>query len=182
MEISHVPVSKSLGNCEHLYNQMSSESLGEFEKVRTRLPQSPSTSHAGGSAHFSWQHFIKDRGLCTGITLCTRNRAIFTQTDTQGKPRPCLIYDARHEKDFSYTLGRSERQSVEGVERESSEDHSWMISQMKLYYNPFSERLNVFMQHVCEICCRVTDRNSTCFAQRTVFFWDFTGFEGNISL
>lgn len=41
MEISHVPVSKSLGNCEHLYNQMSSESLGEFEKVRTRLPQSP---------------------------------------------------------------------------------------------------------------------------------------------
>lgn len=41
MEISHVPVSKSLGNCEHLYNQMSSESLGEFEKVRTWLPQSP---------------------------------------------------------------------------------------------------------------------------------------------
>lgn len=34
MEISRVPVSKSLGNCVHLYNQMSSESLGEFEKVR----------------------------------------------------------------------------------------------------------------------------------------------------
>lgn len=34
MEISCVPVSKSLGNCEHLYNQMSSESLGEFEKVK----------------------------------------------------------------------------------------------------------------------------------------------------
>lgn len=62
MEISYVPVSKSLGNCEHLYNQMSSESLGEFEKVRTRLPQ----SHAGGSLHFSWQHFIKDRGLYAG--------------------------------------------------------------------------------------------------------------------
>lgn len=40
MEISHVAVSKSLGNCEHLYNQMSSESLGEFEKVRARLPRS----------------------------------------------------------------------------------------------------------------------------------------------
>lgn len=47
-----------------------------------------------------------------------RNRAIFTQTDTQGKPRPCLIYDARHEKGFGYTLGKSERESVEGVERE----------------------------------------------------------------
>ena len=101
MEISHVPVSKSLGNCEHLYNQMSSESLGEFEKVRTRLPQ----SHAGGSVHFSWQHFIKDRGAVRGASHCAPNQAIFTPTDTQGKPRPCLIYDARHEKDFSYTLG-----------------------------------------------------------------------------
>lgn len=51
MEISRVPVSKSLGNCEHLYNQMSSESLGEFEKVRARLQQS--TSHTEGSLHFS---------------------------------------------------------------------------------------------------------------------------------
>lgn len=56
MEISRVPVSKSLGNCVHLYNQMSSESLGEFEKVRMWLRQ----SHAEGSPHFSWQHVIKD--------------------------------------------------------------------------------------------------------------------------
>lgn len=40
MEISRVPVSRSLGNCVHLYNQMSSESLGEFEKVRMRLRRS----------------------------------------------------------------------------------------------------------------------------------------------
>lgn len=82
MEISHVPVSKSLGNCEHLYNQMSSESLGESEKVRTRLLQSMSTSHTGGSAHFSWQHFIKDRGLCTGITLCTKPSYFYTNRHT----------------------------------------------------------------------------------------------------
>lgn len=63
MEISRVPVSKSLGNCAHLYNQMSSESLGEFEKVRMWLRQ----SHAAGlAAHFSWQHVIKDRGLHEG--------------------------------------------------------------------------------------------------------------------
>lgn len=62
MEISRVPVSKSLGNCVHLYNQMSSESLGEFEKVRMWLRQ----SQAGGSAHFSGQHVIKDRGLHAG--------------------------------------------------------------------------------------------------------------------
>lgn len=40
MEISHVPVCKSLDNCEHLYNQMSSEPLWDFEKASTRLPQS----------------------------------------------------------------------------------------------------------------------------------------------
>lgn len=62
MEISRVPVSKSLGNCVHLYNQMSSESLGEFEKVRMWLRQ----RRAAGSAHFSWQHHvIKDREGCT---------------------------------------------------------------------------------------------------------------------
>lgn len=65
MEISHVPVSKSLGNCEHLYNQMSSESLRESEKVRT----------GRGIRHT----------LYTGITLCTE-RAIFTLTAA-----PCFI-------------------------------------------------------------------------------------------
>lgn len=78
MEISHVPASKSLGNGEHLYNQMSSESLGEFEKVITRLPQ----SRAARSVCFSWQHFIKDGGLCAGYAGCAPNQAIFTPTDT----------------------------------------------------------------------------------------------------
>lgn len=62
MEISRVPVSKSLGNGVHLYNQMSSESLGEFEKVRMWLRQ----SLAAGSAHFSWHRVVKDRGLHVG--------------------------------------------------------------------------------------------------------------------
>lgn len=90
---------------------MSSESLGEFEKVRTQLPQ----SHAGGSVHFSWQHFIKRQRAVHGAPHCAPNLAIFTPTDTQGKPRPCLIYDARHEKDFSNTLGKEEWESREGV-------------------------------------------------------------------
>lgn len=47
MEISHVPVSKSLGNCEHLYNQMSSQPLWEFEKVSTQESgQKSHTFHA----------------------------------------------------------------------------------------------------------------------------------------
>lgn len=41
MEISNFPVSKSPGNCEHLYNQMSSESLWELEKVRARVATEP---------------------------------------------------------------------------------------------------------------------------------------------
>lgn len=78
MEISRVPVSKSLGNCEHLYNQMSSESLGEFEKVRTRLPQSLSTSHTlEDQGTFSWQHVIKDNGGCTRASHRAPNHAIF---------------------------------------------------------------------------------------------------------
>lgn len=93
---------------------MSSESLGEFEKVRTPLPRS--ASRAGGSVHFSWQHFIKDRGGCARASHCAPNPAIFTPADTQGKPGPCLIYDARHEKDFSGTLGEEEWESVEGVD------------------------------------------------------------------
>lgn len=84
MEISRVPVSKSLGNCVHLYNQMSSESLGEFEKVRMGLGQ----SHAEGSPHFSWQHVIKDRGLHAGASHSEVNAAIFTPTDTRGRPGP----------------------------------------------------------------------------------------------
>lgn len=49
MEISHVPVSKSLGNCEHLCNQMSSESLREFEKVGTGRGISTLHSHCAHS-------------------------------------------------------------------------------------------------------------------------------------
>lgn len=55
MEISHVPVSKSLGNCEHLYNQMSSQPLWDIEKVST---QSLGKSHT----HFMLKRFIKDKG------------------------------------------------------------------------------------------------------------------------
>lgn len=62
-----------------------------------------------------------------GASRSAPNLAIFTLTDTQGKPRPCLIYDARHEKDFSCTLGEDEWETVEGVER-AGEDHSYMIS------------------------------------------------------
>lgn len=108
MEISRVPVSKSLGNCEHLYNQMSSESLGEFEKVRKRLPQ----SHAGGSARFLWQHFIKDRGLYTGHHA-VHQTGLFLHRQTQGKPKPCLIYVPHHVNDFSCTLW----EKVEEVDR-----------------------------------------------------------------
>lgn len=83
MEISRVLVSKSLGNCEHLYNQMSSESHREFEKVSTWLPQSPSASHTGGSVHFSWQHFIKDRGLSADTALSTRPGYFYNNRHTR---------------------------------------------------------------------------------------------------
>lgn len=75
MEISHVLVSKSLGNCEHLYNQMSSESLGEFEKVRTQLPQ----SRAGRSLHFATS---QTDGYALASHRRAPNQAIFTPTDT----------------------------------------------------------------------------------------------------
>lgn len=48
---------------------------------------------------------LKTEG-CARASHCAPNQAIFTSADTQGKLRPCLIYDARHEKDFSYTLGK----------------------------------------------------------------------------
>lgn len=130
MEITHVPVSKSLGNCEHLYNQMSSESLGEFEKVRTRLRQ----SHAGGAAHFSRQHFIKDRGLYAGHRT-VHHTELFLHRQTHGGVMgggPCLIYDAHCEKDFNCTLW----ESVEGVDRAERITHK-MINQVTPLYTPF---------------------------------------------
>lgn len=130
MEISHVPVSKSLGNCEHLYNQMSSESLGEFEKVRTRLRQ----SHAGGSVHFSWQHFIKDRGLYVGHRTVHQTKLFLHPTDTRGKPRPCLIYDARHGKKKTSTTHCGRVRKVLTEQRRSFIDDK---SSEVVLYNPF---------------------------------------------
>lgn len=109
MEISRVPVSKSLGNCVHLYNQMSSESLGEFEKVKRR----PRWSHAEGSVHFSWQHVIKDGGLYAGHHTVNRTPLFLYRQTHKGGPGRCLIYDARHEKDLNCTLW----ESVKGVDR-----------------------------------------------------------------
>lgn len=149
MEISRVPASKSLGNCEHLYNQMSSESLGEFEKVRKRLPQ----SHAGGSARFLWQHFIKDRGLYTGHRAVHQTR-LFLHRQTRGKPKPCLIYVPHHVKDFSCTLW----EKVEEVDRAVRLTHGWEIN--RRHITPlFRQNETAFVQHAGKICCRPTDRD-----------------------
>lgn len=77
MEIFPVPVSRSLGNCQHLCNQMSSEPLGELEKVRT---QSPRVAWRTGRS--SRQHAIKDRGGAPN--------AASSAPQTRG--RPCFIH------------------------------------------------------------------------------------------
>lgn len=117
MEISRVPVSKSLGNCVHLYNQMSSESLGEFEKVRMWLRQ----SHAAGSAHFSWQHVIKDRGVHAGHHTVKWMWLFLLRQTREGGQGQCLIYDARHERDLNCTLWVS----VKGVDRAQRMVYRW---------------------------------------------------------
>lgn len=130
-------------------------------------------SHAGGSVHFSWQHFIKDRGLYAGHHTVHQTKLFLHPTDTRGKPRPCLIYDARHEKKKKKTstahCGRVWKVLTE--QRGSFiDDKSCEV----VLYTPFqTERDCVFFtQHVGEICCRVADRNlpwvcSTCF-----LFWN----------
>ena len=109
MEISPVPVSKSLGNCEHLYDQMSSVTRGVWKSQNTVCHQ----SHAAGSVHFSWQHFIKYRGLCTGITLCTKPSYFYTYRHTREAEEMFNLW-------CSSWTGLNRVKSVEGVEKELS--------------------------------------------------------------
>lgn len=59
--------------------------------------------------------------VCAQALHSAPDRAIFTTTDTQGKPRPCLIYDSCHKKDFGFILGKEKWESGEGEEEEEEE-------------------------------------------------------------
>lgn len=134
MEISRVPVSKSLGNCEHLYNQMSSESLREFEKVRKRLPQ----SHAGGSARFLWQHFIKDRGLYTGHHAVHQTRLFLPPADTREAKAMFNLCSSPCKGLQPHIVGEG------GRGWQSRQDHSRVINQHKARYTSVQTEWDCF--------------------------------------
>lgn len=139
---------------------------GSLKKSEHGCHRARSTSHIGGSVQFSWQHFIKDKGLCTGIALCTTLSYFFTSRHTREARAMFNLWCSRHEKDLGCTLGKEEWE--EGGRCGEEQRVSFIDDESNCVIPPFHRG---WMQHVHKICCRVTDHNLPRLVLHSLF-WD----------